>query len=336
MRRFYLIVVLLVGFQSAANAVISCRGMSSPLVSVLFNMNWNNAFPITFAGVSAGPNRNPPDMYKGAVCVCPSRLLGIPVPGIMMTMWEPMFVVEIERDPGCSPTLGGKKITNAFNMQLSGPGENAGTGSGAQENYRRQAHWYQYPVFNLLDLFKGALCSPGKGFDIGWITELDAVWQSDLWSIYASPESYLVSNPIAALACSVDAVAANFHFPMDSLFWCLGGSHAYPLSANHASGMGNGRDNLTILGRFLMRQHRLGLLMRTIGKRAECSMVYDPMLPKQQYRIDPIHPFSANGANPIYVGKHPFFWGTFPFNPPPAFESQAYMLWRASQCCIRL
>lgn len=331
--------VILLSFSAAlSNAnTLTCRGIDPPLLGIMAGMDWNNIFPITFAGIGGGPNVNPPQMWRAPTCVCPSRLLfGAPIPGLMLTFWEPLYIAEVERDPGCSATLGGRDLLSGYDPMHSGAAEEGGSGSGAQEGLRRQIHWFQFPVMEMLDLFKQVLCTPGKNFDIGWITELDPIWQSDPWSVYVAPESLVVANPIAGAACSVDALASNIAFPMDSLFWCAGSAHLYPLTGNMNSGTSSAHDNMTILARFLARQHRIGALMRSIGPQSQCFLTYDPFLPKQQYRIDPVFPWQSFGAVSIYPGKSQLFWGSMPTDNPPGFESTTYMLWRAAQCCVRL
>ena len=253
--------VILLSFSAAlSNAnTLTCRGIDPPLLGIMAGMDWNNIFPITFAGIGGGPNVNPPQMWRAPTCVCPSRLLfGAPIPGLMLTFWEPLYIAEVERDPGCSATLGGRDLLSGYDPMHSGAAEEGGSGSGAQEGLRRQIHWFQFPVMEMLDLF------------------------------------------------------------------------------NMNSGTSSAHDNMTILARFLARQHRIGALMRSIGPQSQCFLTYDPFLPKQQYRIDPVFPWQSFGAVSIYPGKSQLFWGSMPTDNPPGFESTTYMLWRAAQCCVRL
>jgi conjugal transfer pilus assembly protein TraU len=166
------------------------------------------------------------------------------------------------------------------------------------------------------------------------MTEYDDLWQDDEWAAYLAPEETLVANPIAMMGCAVDAVAAAVAYPLDFMFWCAGPAHIYPLSGNEQDSMANEPGNQKLLARFLARQHRLGFLWTTIGPAAECSDHYAPFMIKAQYRLDPAYPWAANTGRPIVIGRHWFWWGTYPANPPPANESEVYVMWRGKQCCV--
>ena len=82
--------LLTLGLSTSANASVLdpfCHGQFFNPVS---HPNTNNFFPITIFGQAFGAPQsdNPPIMYSGATCNCPSIILsGSSVPGITLSYW---------------------------------------------------------------------------------------------------------------------------------------------------------------------------------------------------------------------------------------------------------
>jgi conjugal transfer pilus assembly protein TraU len=317
----------------------TCHGHSTPIVGDMGGMDWDDIFPITVFGVQLGPHGNPPAMNMRKPCWCPGigAIVGIENdPGIPVTYFAPQYMVEVQRDPGCLSTIGGEKIDSSHD-ELRGSG-GSDDWAGAQSARKMQVHFMKFAVFAILEIFADLGCAKASPtvFDIAYMTEYDNIWQNDEWAAYLAPESTLVANPIAEMACSADAIATAISYPLDFMFWCAGAAHIYPLSGNDQDTMSNAGGNIKLLARFLARQHRVGFLWTQIGASAECSAHYAPFMMKSQYRIDPTYPYSANTGRPITLGRHWMFWGAFPANPPPTHESQNFMLWVGNQCCVRI
>ena len=301
------------------------------------NMDTNNLYPITVFGVKTGPNSDPPEMYEPPVCECPG-IFGFPSFGIGSTFWQPLNIAEIERTPGCMESLGGLNFlgsgaTAGFSALGSEQVNNNGQ-MGANTN-RMQVHYYRYPVFAMLDLFKSMAClGSSSGFDILYLTEFDYTWQSDEWAAIFAPEAVLFANPIAQAACAVDAVAANVAFPIDALFWCQGSwGSVYPLSGNSQHGNSAFQLNNSIMGKFLARQARIGLEFATIGPLAQCYSTPTPIWVKDEYRVNQIMPVMRHG-NPLYIGGSEFQQLPVSANYPTR-ESTVNLLWQGVQCCSR-
>ena len=107
--------------------------------------NWNNMFPVTVAGISMGGGSNPPLMHMDPICMCPGPY-GVDMPGIGMTYWEPTFLAEVARTPGCMSTLGGVQVLEGYDEQTSNQKYGSGRDHGSVT--RMQVHWYIYPLFN--------------------------------------------------------------------------------------------------------------------------------------------------------------------------------------------
>lgn len=330
MRRFVLALLLTVLTSSAA-ADLSCKGR---FFNPITDPNWMNFFPITILGLKLGPNSDPPLMHEPPICICPSRVLGIPMIGIGISFWQPSYIAEIQRSPGCMSSIGGLQLLPGFKMQASDQDQSHAADKGAQQS-RMQTHWYFYPIFYLLELFKEVGCLNSSGFALAYMTEIDPTWQNDLWGSVWAPESTLFTNPLTQMACAVDAVAATVSYPIDALFWCAGtAGPIYPLTGTSQHQNSNQTTNMQILGKFLARAHRMLLLFATIGPQAQCFSYPMPFIVKSQYRIDQVYPTRQRGS-PVYLGQSEFRWGLLPPANYATQESSTYLIWQGQQCCLR-
>lgn len=292
--------------------------------------DWNYMYPITVMGVKTGPGFNPPLMYEPPICVCPG-IFGIPTPGIGITFWEPLYIAEIERTPGCLSSLGGASILSAYKTLQS---EQVNEGKDGGPVSRMQMHWYEYPVFAMLDMLKSLVCYSPSGFNLLYLTEIDPTWQDDMWAAIFAPESVLFTSTLAQMACAVDSAASSLNFPIDALFWCAGSwGSVYPLSGNAAHTNSNFTSNNLVLAKFLARQSRLGLQWQTIGPTAICSSHPNPIWLKSQYRVNQVGPFPRRGV-PVVIGSTGQLQVP-PFANAPTRESTVNLIWQGQQCCAR-
>lgn len=332
-----ILVALIASVASPRALATSCTdaGLTAPID----NLNANNIFPITIAGTTAftkGGARNCSAIKSaGPACLCPGRLLGVPTPGIMLTMHLPAYVAEVQGEAGCSPLLQ-TKITSAYDHR-STASENPGAMS-AGDDYEstRQIHWIEYPVFSLLEMMRDSIClHAGSYLDIAYMTEFDSLWQNDQWAAIVAPEGALFANYGASTACVIDQVSSTFaRCPMDPMPWCVGSAHGYPWSATQNDKTDHTDGGVKVLQKFLMRQTRFGILRRTVGSDAECSPVISPVMARSQYRINLIHPNPKTNGKPIVMGTDGHFWGTLgavPFN-----EGEVFLIWQGMQCCLHI
>lgn len=329
--------LLMVGAAvSLALSVSSVQANQLACKGVLFNpiaqTDWNNIFPITIAGVPIGPaGLNPPLMTMPPVCVCPG-IFGIPSPGIGITYWQPLYISEIERTPGCLSSLGGISVLPSYGMLQSEKAN--GESDNSSVTSRMQVHWYEYPLFGVMDLLKSFPCKSPSGFALGYMTELDPTWQDDAWGAIFTPEAALFANPVAQAACSVDATAASAGFPLDPMFWCAGtwGS-VYPLTGNAAHSNTDFTTNNLVQAKFLARMARMGLAWQTIGPSAMCYSHPNPVWIKSQYRYNQVFPIPRYGM-PVVTGNHGLLQVPSVTNLP-GFESTTNLIWQGQQCCAR-
>lgn len=297
------------------------------------DVNWNNAFPISIAGVEFGGGKNPPGLQMQTICNCPSYIYpAMQAVGISMTMWEPNYLLEVTTKPGCLHSWGGEQVLDD-QVLMRGTLNKQQDGSNASYA-RRQIHWIAYPLYYIMGLLKTA-CGTQSGIAIGYLSELSEAWQSDaLAAKYVNPDAALYNNFAAQLACMADAVAAQFWFPLDPLMWCGGGTDViFPLTGNALQGENAYSTNAGMSAKAISLMHRYGMLNRTTYYYSECSALPFPNIIKTQYRIDPVYPTKVDG-DPIYTGKNIEMWG---YNPPPGdgfHPNSTYFIWQGTRCCL--
>lgn len=312
---------------SAAALPGTCAGR---FVNPITDICWDCLFPITIGGITVAGSDKPDTENPGnPMCTC-----GEPVPrvGIRIGFWEPVRLVDVTRTSFCFVNLGGVKVSPGLQVgQGAVESDEAGSVSSSYH-----VHWYIYPVLAILNLLTEFVCMEWGGFDVGYVTELDPLWQDDELTFILNPEAILFANPMAQAACAADCVAASSGMPLDPLFWCGGCQGSlYPLNGriqNHVSGV---QASLLAAERMTYKLHRMGILWGSIGKEALCSRYPMPIMQKSQYRSQLIYPIPTTS-------------GPFACNPygrtttlyeigrefPVKGEDFGWMVWRKRSCCV--
>lgn len=329
--------LVFMGLSSTSLAAGGCKQqqMWNPVTA-----NWNNAFPIVVAGLKTDSGSHPFQpgrMREKPICKCGHY--SIPV-GVGMTYWQPTYVAEVVDNAGCLPAMGGKKV-------LSGPlaskaQSNRDEGAPDPENISHgqklrnmSVHWYNYPVFSLLEVFSTLACNTTAGFDIADMTELDPTWSHPLLADMLHPLTFLVANIFATAACIPDAVAATAYLPINSLFWCMGSQGTLYPNAGWVPQELNGiaDANFHMLGKFMQGRVQFGGMLTTIGPEATCTSMYKPVLTRDQYRFEPILPVGSNRT--AIMGASALKWAfTPPLNPNPSRVDNTFLIWQGKQCCV--
>ncbi len=333
LKNFLVAAALTVAGMANAQIANVCKGqMFNPISDV----DWNNLYPITIMGFqyTSGNNTVAPLMAAmPPINECPGPF-GIPYICVGVTYWQPLFISEIERRPGCMTSIGGTKIlSEAYNLMSSN--QTVNHANQGKESNRMQVHWFQYPIFSMMDMMKSmAGCLNNSGFDLAYITEIDPTWQNnDLGAIF-SPESVLFTNPIANFACAVDAVASTVGYALDPLFWCAGTwGNVYPLVGNSNHSGDPFTMNNQIQGKFVARMHRMGLAWQTIGPTAICSSHPNPIWIKSQYRFNQVAPIQRRGRA-VTTGDNGKLFQYPPLTNVPTQEHTVNLVWQGQQCCV--
>jgi len=131
------------------------------------------------AGASLGGGNVPSIATDQKFCFCTDPM-GIPQLGMTIDLWNPARLIEVVRNPWCSPALGGHTFS-ASKVRLI-----ATTGKGdfdASEMSFFNYHYFAFPLTILLDLFWDNRCNADgyQDFDLLYVSELDPTGTAICW-----------------------------------------------------------------------------------------------------------------------------------------------------------
>ncbi|EKE08834.1 MAG: hypothetical protein ACD_16C00248G0016 [uncultured bacterium] len=310
------------------------KACSGRFVNPLTEICWSCLFPLSIGAtkVSSGGGREDTPNPSQIPCFCPRPPWPTPVPGIPIGFWEPARLVDVTRTPYCMVNMGGMQLTKS---QI-GQGVHGANGGRRTQNSFYQVHWYIYPVIYWLELLVDFICLEKGDFDVGYLTELDPLWNDDELSFILNPEAVLFGNPLAQAACAADCTAATAHLPLDTLFWCNGCQGSlYPFTGNNVAHNGGVQGSLLMVGRIMAKLHRELLLWGTSGRLGLCQKYPLPIIKKTQYRTQMTYPRPVT-RGPLAcppLGRTEVIWGSgreFPYKG----EDFGYLIWRKKNCCV--
>lgn len=287
---------------------------------------WKCIFPIHIAGfkiISGAPE--PETRSRSPVCVCTRPGIPIPVPGIPISFWEPVRVVDITRLPYTLVSLG---------FRLMAPtAMKAGNIDDDESRSFYQVHWYVYPLIYWLEILTDFMCLETSAFDLAYLTEFDPLWNNDAKSQILNPEAFLFANPIAQAACAGDCIAASTRLPLDPLFWCAGCQGSlYPFTGNVGAHVGGVQASSLLAARMMAKLHRELLLWGYIGVKGMCGKYPMPLIQKSQYRLQMLYPRPNTTSCPP-IGATTATWEAGREYPYKGSDF-SYMVWRKRDCCL--
>jgi conjugal transfer pilus assembly protein TraU len=318
---------------SAGAAVLAALGSASAapcptgIINPITKISWKCIFPITIAGVSIGgtdqPNQ-PGDRMGNPICICPSPTLGIPTPGLKVSMSAPTHWVDTNSNKGCMSALGVDLI----------PGDSLDNGSleqradGTQLQYLH-THYYIAPVFAMLDLFTDIPCLKSEGFEVAYLSEVDPAYGNPFLSLFVYPETVLFNNPAAVLSCIADAAASTgMRRPLDLLYYCQGSWGAtYPLTG-YNSASNNVEGHAFIAAKGVFRMGRLGLSRRSDP--GGCYEVPAPLWQKSGFKLQQMLPVKQSSC--INIGQSGLLWSGGMGRPTK--DNHTFAVFERKTCCV--
>jgi conjugal transfer pilus assembly protein TraU len=309
-----------------------CQGK---FVNPITDICWSCIFPISIgpAKINIGGRRDT-ENPSSLLCQCMAERSGIQkfLPGIPVGFWEPVRLVDITRTPYCMVGLGGIKFTSS-NLKHGTVGRKDGQ-SGAKHSFY-QAHWYIYPLIYWLELLTDFMCLEQASMDIGYITELDPMWNNDELAFIINPEAVLFSNPIAQASCGLDCTSATMDFPQNKLFWCGGCQGSlYPFTGNITNHYSGVQASQLITQKIIAKLHRQLTLWETSGEDALCEKKIAPKIKKDQYKLQMTYPIpDATGAYSCNPLGHTTILTESGKEFPYKGEDFGYLIWRKRNCC---
>jgi len=272
------------------------------------------------------------------VCFCNRGAVPM-VPGIATGFWEPIRVIEVTRTPFCLVSLGGTKVASSKNQ---GGFTKVRTENDKRSKSYYHIHYYVYPLIAILNLISDLGCMDMGSYDLAYLSEVDPSHLNDKIANFTHPETFLLSNPIAKAACSVECIKTSVtKMPMDILFWCSGCQGSmYPFSGSVGDHVGGVATSSLLAVRQLAKLHRLGLARKTATDSSApngelCKSSYAWRIPKSQYRLQMTYPVAnTKGSYACNTpGMSDVFWSSGREFPGKG-EDFVYMLWRKKNCCL--
>jgi len=298
---------------------------SADFFNPITDICWDCIFPVAIGGITifGSDIDSPPDDISSPICICGTTI------GLSASFWEPARIIETVKDPWCFNLIGAD--LSSGNGFLAGDTQKT---TKASKSMFAQAHYYLLNVWSLLDLFLDLPCLENTGFDVGYLTEVDPLWNDDLLAFLLNPEALLFGNPVLQFSCIADSVAANAGLPLDVLFWCMGSwGSTYPLTG-HKGNDSIVEDNAALAARIIYKLVREYTLFDTASN--VCGATMWPIWTKSHYRLQEMKPVRDYTCQPI--GRSGLIWASGK-NPPYSAGGNAadnfdWVLVREKLCCI--
>ncbi|PKM44762.1 MAG: conjugal transfer protein [Gammaproteobacteria bacterium HGW-Gammaproteobacteria-1] len=267
------------------------------------------------------------------ICICPAPWPQFVRYGIVFSFWEPVWLVDITREPYCFTNLG-MEIDPGFSATAGYPTNSAGS---RDKKAFYQAHIYENFFWtasfgSMIDNACKLSYSGGGNYGVEWFTEFDPLWADDELAFILAVESALFANTVAQAACAADCVAATVGNPLDPLFWCAGCQGSlYPMGGNTSEQTGGIMASNLLAERLVAKMHRQMLAWDTTGW--ECGNSPMPIIKKSQYRTQVTYPIprTANGCPSYGATEVPTAMGQ---EVPYSGEDFGYLIWRKRRCCV--
>ena len=167
---------------------------------------WSCLFPMRLMGiVQFGKGDIPEGASKKSVCACEGNG-DVKEYGFTLGFWQPARLVELVRQPYCSPTLGGTVMRKSFRSWGMKDGANGGSSSNQFYNY----HYFAFPLYEILELLNAPQCNADGYFDLDlmYLSELDPTWSEEELAMFTNPESAVAANPLMQAAGVADGAMA--------------------------------------------------------------------------------------------------------------------------------
>lgn len=291
---------------------------------------WDCAFPWRIMGDLTIGGSAPKKATKQKLCSC-NDSHGIPQPGYTAGFWNPARILEVARNPWCSPAIGGKKLMDTY--RLIGNSRRS-----PQNAVFMNVHLLAFPVMQMMELLMNTQCNP-EGY-----VDLDFISMSEVDPSHNDSELDFFTNPFGAVFAELENLAAGAAacvaetagVETDEMFWwsgCIGG--LFPMTGHAISGGSAARSTTLIGTKYLAKTHLLGLARKTMGDDSLCGGTIFPMLPKSQYKLQRFFPWGEAKATCCHtLGASTYSWGG-EYRNIPTVSDYVYLLWRWTDCCMR-
>ena len=207
------------------------------------------------------------------------------------------------------------------------------------------AHFIQFPIFAVLNLFTNQACLAADKIDLPFIGEIEPEWYNEFMATYTHPENLLVSNPIAQLACAEDCVSSAFKKPNEALIWCRGCWNPQEAGDGRTEGRvgimdaaGLTTSMLDYMAMTFRSAQSIPVKVLPAGVHVKLESAnaiacgtrkYFPRIIKDEWFYQPSYPIVSH---PITIGYPPLLWTNF--KTVPSYSSTIFALWKKKVCCF--
>lgn len=340
--RWLWLLTLALNCMTAHAAAATCTGK---FLNPITDICWSCILPLSIGAAPIGVIGSQEDIPNPASPVCSCGLN--PTIGLNIGFWEPARHVETTRSPFCLSAMGGINLDPGIDAPEHGRRRKA-TGAGPSASFY-QAHWYINPVMFWMEVVTDFPCLEKAQFDLGYLTEVDPLWNDDELTLIMQPEAILFANPISVAACAADCVAASVGFGFKSMFWCAGcQGGVYPLDGWIPNHLGGVRSAELLAHRLTSKMHREFIAWGWHGSPGLCGPYFLPAMDKTAYKLQLTHPIprtgsqgASHGADATYAesrccqpfGRTTLLWGAGKEYPVRG-EDFGFMLFRKRNCCV--
>lgn len=333
-----ILVLLLLMISGLSTATAQCVGKwANPITDIC----WSCMFPFMIAGIQIDNLRGeqPAGSFTAPAVCAGMTPIGFKI-GIGMDFYDPNRIVDVTRTPYCMVGLGGVNMSAG----LANLYKRAGTATQDEKVKVKQfyqAHTYIDPLLFLLEVPIDMSCTQVAGFDVGYLTELDPLWNNDSLTFFLNPDAVLYANPATAVTAALDCVAnlpGAWNVASGLAYWSAGCQGSmYPLDGN-LPGDTSINDSVLTMERLLHKNHRQLIEFSTAGPLAMfASFVPQPLMNKTEYKYSMIYPIGF--VDPLSGGKccSPFGRTTTGWSAAHSFptmgEDFSFHIYQRRDCC---
>ena len=153
------------------------------------------------------------------------------------------------------------------------------------------------------ELFTDFVCAHKGDLEIGYMTELDPLWNDDQLSIILNAEAALFWQSPCPNSLYCRLCGSSLGKPQDSLFWCAGCQGSlYPFTGTVADHVGAIQASSLFVHRMLAKLHR-SFMLKGFEKDEFCEAQYLPIIKKASTKHNSSIPFPKPKVNAIPWAK---------------------------------
>ena len=248
-------------------------------------------------------------------------------------------MIETVKDPYCSPTASesdlldedsdDEEITENTDIleRLELGGTHSDHSNTEDATVFAQVHYLNHE--DLEEIIRGfdqecwEFSDPGQEYISEDDDEWQALYSSDWW-----PEAEKFATLPLVEACIADATSAQFGYPIDALYWCMGSWGLLFNMNGHLNQDEYTTGNAGLAARLIAHMGRRMMLWDAAT--VTCYAGPMPIWRKSFFKLQPLRPTERDIRIPI--GQAPEFWGE-DLNKLEDGDNFAWLLWRKRVCC---